>query len=290
MISGALFIDRDISIKRLYSKYILRIATAFVFWSIVYAIIKSGINFRAILYGCATGGPRFAFLCYIVGLYIISPILKKICENKKLTYYFLSICIIFTFVFPQFEYIVNMLPFDGFKGLANCLFDLVDKMDVQFAMGMTGYFLLGYVLSKVSISKRHRTIIYFAGVIGTIVTIFFTVFQSLCANEPVFDWLNYCWLNVLFESIAIFVFTKYFFNNHQHVGALKVRVLSECTFGIFLVHTAILDFFLPDIVGINANCINAVVGIAIMAILSFSISFGISFFLNHIPGLKNYIV
>ena len=40
MISGALFLDpkKDIPIRKIYSKYILRIVIAFVFWSVVYAV------------------------------------------------------------------------------------------------------------------------------------------------------------------------------------------------------------------------------------------------------------
>lgn len=34
MISGSLFLGRDVSLKKIYSKYILRMVVAFVFWSL----------------------------------------------------------------------------------------------------------------------------------------------------------------------------------------------------------------------------------------------------------------
>ncbi|SFO21753.1 Acyltransferase family protein [Pseudobutyrivibrio sp. UC1225] len=37
MISGTLFLNREISIKKLFSKYIFRMVVAFVFWSLFYA-------------------------------------------------------------------------------------------------------------------------------------------------------------------------------------------------------------------------------------------------------------
>ena len=45
MISGALFLRRskELNIKRLYSRNILRIVAIFVFWSIIYAIIYANI-------------------------------------------------------------------------------------------------------------------------------------------------------------------------------------------------------------------------------------------------------
>ena len=38
MISGALFLGKELTLKKLYGKYILRIVTAFFFWSVLYAL------------------------------------------------------------------------------------------------------------------------------------------------------------------------------------------------------------------------------------------------------------
>ena len=38
MISGALFLSKDIPVRKIYSKYIFRIFTAFLFWSLLYAV------------------------------------------------------------------------------------------------------------------------------------------------------------------------------------------------------------------------------------------------------------
>ena len=40
MISGALFLSRDIPVRKIYGKYIFRIFTAFVFWSFVYVCLN----------------------------------------------------------------------------------------------------------------------------------------------------------------------------------------------------------------------------------------------------------
>lgn len=53
MISGTLFLDTNkiIDIKKLYQKNILRIITAFLFWSAVYSIdkVKYGINHNTLI-------------------------------------------------------------------------------------------------------------------------------------------------------------------------------------------------------------------------------------------------
>lgn len=42
MISGALFLDRDISLEEMYKKYLLRMVIAFCYWSIVYMLLDRG--------------------------------------------------------------------------------------------------------------------------------------------------------------------------------------------------------------------------------------------------------
>lgn len=51
MISGSLFLGRDIPIKRIYEKYILRMIIAFIFWSVFYALMNAETMENGIIYG-----------------------------------------------------------------------------------------------------------------------------------------------------------------------------------------------------------------------------------------------
>lgn len=42
MISGALFLDREIATKTIYSRYVLRLLSSFVIWSAAYAVFRGG--------------------------------------------------------------------------------------------------------------------------------------------------------------------------------------------------------------------------------------------------------
>lgn len=42
MISGSLFLDREIPLRKMYSKYIFRMAISFFVWSVIYAIFADG--------------------------------------------------------------------------------------------------------------------------------------------------------------------------------------------------------------------------------------------------------
>lgn len=48
MISGALFLNREPDIKKLYSKNILRIITAFIFWTVLYGVSTIFIHDKSV--------------------------------------------------------------------------------------------------------------------------------------------------------------------------------------------------------------------------------------------------
>lgn len=105
MISGALFLDnrKELNVKTLYSKNILRLVIAFLFWSTIYAIVANSISSMStarFISRVIQGNYHMWFIYMIVGLYILTPFLRKITENKKVTGYFLIVTFMFTFFIP----------------------------------------------------------------------------------------------------------------------------------------------------------------------------------------------
>ena len=106
MISGALFLDstKEINIKTLYKKNIIRLVLVFIFWTIIYGAY-AGIKEHdaAKLIGKIIRGPyHFWFLRMLVGMYICVPLLRTITANKKLEKYFLCLSLITAFIIPMF--------------------------------------------------------------------------------------------------------------------------------------------------------------------------------------------
>ena len=81
MISGALFLDpaKEIRLKTLCRKNLLRIGTAFLFWSALYSIVDylCGTRLRDVVSGFITGHVHLWFLYMIGGLYLIVPLLRR---------------------------------------------------------------------------------------------------------------------------------------------------------------------------------------------------------------------
>ena len=133
MISGSLFLRKDIPLRKIYSKYIFRIFTAFVFWSFVYAGANYALKRDAVkaMGLFVAGNYHMWFLFMIVGLYMIIPFVKKIAESELLTKYFLVIAFFFTFLFPETVRIISFFS-EKYGQFAD---NLVGNFNFQFVAG-----------------------------------------------------------------------------------------------------------------------------------------------------------
>ncbi len=284
MISGALFLnpDRDIPVRKLYSKYIFRMFTAFVFWSFVYAVIyymDSG-DTEHVAEKFITGHYHMWFLYVITGLYMFVPFFRKIAESESLTKYFLVLALIFTVFLPECADIISLFSeqYGRFVSIP------VKMMNLYLVADLTGYFLLGYVLDRMNISPKLERVIYLAGIIGLSFTVIMSVYVSFLKNEPIQIFYRELTVNVLCMSVAVFVFCKQHFNRESSI----VRKLSQYSFGVYLVHPAVM-FYLEK-AGLNTLTFSPVISVPVIVGIVFIVSFMISTVLNHIPVLKKYIV
>lgn len=170
MMSGALFLPREIPTKTLYKKYISRMAITYVVWSLFYAIaipsinIISGkeynINLFELIQSFISGEYHLWFLPMIIGLYMCMPLIKQLTQSDKLIKYFLSLSFIFCFIKTQIELITNNLLRNNIQTIFENVNTLFKNFNVNLVFGFATYFILGYYLNKTEINKKHRRIIY----------------------------------------------------------------------------------------------------------------------------------
>lgn len=106
MISGTLFLDREISMKKIYSKNILRLVISFFVWSSIYAVFVHGSVMDKVT-AIIKGPFHMWFIFMIIGLYICLPIIKAIVKNPFTAKYFLVIALIVTFIFPTVTSLIS---------------------------------------------------------------------------------------------------------------------------------------------------------------------------------------
>ena len=220
------------------------------------------------------------YLFMIAGLYMIVPFVKKIAESEFLTKYFLVIAFFFAFLFPETVEYISVFS-ERYSKIAE---SLANNFHLQFVGGFTGYFLLGYFLNNARISKRAERLIYFAGIAGFAATVLMSLHASLYIGKPS-GFYNDHTVNVMFEAISVFVFFKAKINRPSR----SIRILSQYSFGAYLVHVAVIGIIMNKL-GLNTLTFNPWLSIPVISVIVFVISFGISAVLNQIPVLKKYIV
>ncbi|MBQ3449860.1 MAG: hypothetical protein IJG34_08220, partial [Synergistaceae bacterium] len=101
--------------------------------------------------------------------------------------------LIFAFVIPEIVHIVTFFS-EKYGLFINKYFN---GFHMHFVLGFTGYFILGYYLNNIAISKKAERIIYALGVLGFAYTVLMSAIASLIKNEP-FVFFGNNTVNVLF--------------------------------------------------------------------------------------------
>ena len=155
-------------------------------------------------------------------------------------------------------------------------------------MGYTSYFVLGYYLNNLELNKRQRMVIYLLGIFGFAVTVLLDLAVALRTQQYCSHYYSYFSVNVLWESLAVFVWFKYHSFNNSMLNDL-VRKLSVYSFGAYLVHALVIEQ-LDLHFGLNALSFHSTLAVPCVSILVFVISFSVSALINQIPVLKKYLV
>ena len=250
MLSGALMLNEDrIISKSKMAAYIKGIATLLVFWSFLYAIRYSlaeplmngsSISWRGIFRSFLLGYGHLWFLYMILGLYLITPILRLFVrrENNRYVLYFIILSIIFKFSVPSIAFILNCVGLSG-----SLLKDFVDKFNMDFVSIYVSYYLTGWYIANCPIKKHHRVFLYMLGIISVAITIGCT--SVLCTDNPgghvlFYDIGN---INVYLYGVALFIAIFYAFYDVQLKSAhLKTAIIKASTmsFGVYVVHIFVL--------------------------------------------------
>lgn len=289
MISGALFLDGEHSIEKIYKKNITRIVVAFIFWSLIYAVnnmIYFHTGWMAALKQFLAGQGHMWFLFMIVGLYMIVPLVKPIVKSMELTKYFLLLSLLFTFVVPQAIKLISL----KYSAAGSFVGSIWNKVWFHFTLGYVCYFVCGYFLSKTDLGKNVKRTIYFLAICGFISTIVGTAWISVSqqkANVILYDNFG---VNIMVEALGVFVFVK------DKLGRKEVSLktgkalalLSKYSFGAYLIHILVLDE-LARIFGINTLSFNPLLSVPVISAIVIVVSFAASAALNHIPLLKKTV-
>lgn len=297
MISGSLFLnpDKKLDVKKLYSKNILRMITALVFWCAVYFVVEKyimGTQFTTLssYKNFISGYKHMWYLFMAAGLYILTPLLRKVTEDKALTKYFLIVTFVFGIMaYNLFDVVKPLLAKGAVYTVIGYFESAYGKFHFGYLAEYTFYYVAGYVLSKTDFSKKSKTLFILLGILGTALIIGLTKLVSLHYGKGMTQLYEYCSLTVLMQAFGVFMLFK---SIKWPQGDLFLKVLShlsKISFGIYLVHRVFI-FTLQTKWTTYEKSDNPVLTLICYFFITIIGSYIVSAILNKIPRLNKYIV
>ncbi|MBQ7837739.1 MAG: acyltransferase family protein [Clostridia bacterium] len=287
MLSGAMFLDnsREFSMKKVLKKNVLRLACAFVFWSLIYSVVMMCVTknytFEYWIESFLCGRYHLWFVPAIIGLYLVTPFLRRITADKKLTEYFLLLWLIFCSVFG----LLKRIP-----AVADIANGVSSDFQMYFVTGYTGYFVLGYYLCSKELSPKSRKIIYALGILGFLITAVVTSVWSRSKGTPIKSLYNNFMPNVLLQSVAVMTFFRYEVSRIRwSEKQLKIITkISALSFGMYLFHDLINILFAQ--IGFTTLTYNAFLSVPCNTLIIFAISLAVTYGISKIPYINRYII
>ena len=181
MLSGMFLLDpkHALSPAKLVG-HILRVLVALLVWGTAYAlwdlVAQNGFSlgtllaaFRQVILGKTAF--HLWFLYMIVGLYLVTPILRAFVRGASRgdLHWFLLLCFVFASLLPT---VLRLRPSQTIS-LWN------SNLSIHLVMGYVGYYVLGYYLKTYTLSRWAEYLIYLLGLAGTAFTLGGTLWLSI---------------------------------------------------------------------------------------------------------------
>lgn len=293
MVSGTLFLteNKEISIKKMYSKYILRIVITLVLFSLFYEIsdviigrIVNDVFEKAQIEKAISNILNFNthyhlyYLYIIVILYMLVPVLRVFLKSasKRNFEYFLGFLYLFAIILP---FLKSIFP--------NCIIGkgMTGQYIINLTYGMLFYFLLGHYFNKYTFKKRTEDIIIIMGIIASVITFLLSAFEVKIHGRFTGRYIESMSVNVSFMASGLFVFIKRI--SHCVKSGKIFTHISNASFLIYLIHDIYNIFF--DYLGLNLTTFPAFVSIPALLVLVFGLSYISYLFLKKVPFLNKLL-
>lgn len=281
MLSGANLMNyrQRYSTALFFKKRLIKIIIPFIVWTLFYAVLfrvnpfKTGL--RDFFSRCFNTGilSTFWFFIPLLAIYLAMPILSLLKDNRRILWYMFGVSFCLISLLPSlFTYL----------GLA-WNYALAPIMSSGYLI----YAILGYLLATAEVSKGRRIAIYVLAVFSLLLRYFATLLLSQrdgTLNRLFFDYLQY---HTVFLAAGVFLLFKHskvidrLSKNDRFIRIIKT--LSGLSFGVYLIHQAVIIFLQRFIDPTTFTWRLAV------PFLIYLISVAIIFLLKKIPILKHIV-
>jgi len=282
MCSGALLLGKNISKKKIYTKYIPRFLISFIAFQLIYCFINNNLDFNYTLLNWykKINSSHLWYLIMIMAIYCVIPILNIFINNAKKEdiKYFL----ILAFIFQSLLFFIS--EFDIFVWVKRYYRHLY----IPLVNGYVGYLILGYYINKFNINKKTKIISIILGIISLIILVFSNVIYSRNNNLASVIFSSNFGPFVVLYAISMFIIIKEIcFKFENIINTKLISYISNCTFGIYLIHMIIINAM--NYYEITALNYNAFIFVPLASILVYILSLILIIILKKIPLIRNLI-
>jgi surface polysaccharide O-acyltransferase-like enzyme len=277
MLSGALLISKQESIKLFFRKRIKRILIPWFFWTVVITLIgrwmyiHSPIDVVTQLKITFLGD--FTFLPMLFCLYLFIPSFRILVKHGSIDHFrylvliwFVGVCLL--------PYLRNTLAFPL----------SVDNGLVSQTARYSGYLLLGWLLANLNLSKKVINKLLMIGLFITAITVWIVIRNGqldlifLSYFSPFIVGMSTIVFLILLSIASSLSLTQTTIN--------IVKQFSQASFGVFLIHTTVIYFVnkLEPWTFSNELAVNVT-----RWLITLLISFGLIIFLRKINFLNNLV-
>lgn len=281
MISGYLLLSKQEDTWIFLRKRAWKILVPFLFWSVLYDLYinhpfaESGFTPMAVVRELIRilRSPRAIHLWFfypLIGLYLFTPILRLYVARAKrpdLLYYIALWVVTVPVVF-----------------ILNAFTPIKIGIELQFAAGYVGYYLMGLVLGRLEITPR-----VFWMALGVLLAgfgfTFYVMYYNLPSPQNEIVFRSYLGLNMIVMSIAAFLLLKAAGERVPSKFFPFMDLFSVNSFGMYLVHYFILLGLAQawQSLGFEMQSGPAVLVIPLVALVGFLLSFVATYLLRKIP-------
>jgi surface polysaccharide O-acyltransferase-like enzyme len=237
MASGAAILGRDYGIVDFYRKRLTKIIPVLVFWALVYLAFRVfvkgehiGVLQAAMMFFGGHVYYHLWFLYVIVILYLLSPFMRRLVVSMSRQEALV--------LFGVWAMVAVVLPHA--ESVSGLRFGFVYK---EFG-AYSGYFVLGYYLSRAEFKKPLVSLVVFAA--SSLAIFYLTGLLSAAKGELVGTFYDYSSPLVFLQGVSMFLLFKSFERAKSFEYLAK---LAPLVFGVYLLHPLVLEYssFVDDL-------------------------------------------
>lgn len=274
MISGMMFLGKNITYKDLFKKYIPKILFGIVVIGFIYSMmelvyINNGFKISLIYDSIMKiihidTWAHMWYLYLVLILYLLTPVIKMVTDKLDKNKYIMAIII----------YIIIGLSLSLFNGIH----PIINSLIILYWYVL--YYIYGYFLYKFDLSIYTRLIHYF----GAILSIIYII--SLVAKTNALEVINYISIPVFFIASGLILLLKNIKFKDNKITK-QINNIGICSYGIYIIHQFFINIIFKvlklDIV------VDYPILLPIYILVIFGLSYGVIYTLRKNKFISKYV-